>query len=195
METHRTAQPSAMAAEPLPAPDSVPEPLDATQIFRQEFRYVWGSLRRLGVNESDLEDLTHEVFVRVHAQLALFDPTRPLRPWLFGIALGVSANYRRLARHRVEVFKEITELPDMAGRADEQFELQQTRELVHRALEKLPLEQRAVLVLHEMDGFGMPDVALALGINVNTAYSRLRIGRAAFKAAIQRLARSRGGVR
>ena len=195
METHTRAQPKAMAAEPLPAPDTVPDPLDATQIFRQEFRYVWGSLRRLGVRESDLEDLTHEVFVRVHAQLALFDPTRPLRPWLFGIALGVSANYRRLARHRVEVFKEVTDLPDTAGRADEQFEIEQTRELVHRALEKLPLEQRAVLVLHEMDGFGMPDVALALGINVNTAYSRLRIGRAAFKAAIQRLARSRGGLR
>jgi RNA polymerase sigma-70 factor, ECF subfamily len=195
METHTPARQMAMAAEPLPAPDTVPEPLDATQIFRQEFRYVWGSLRRLGVQESDLEDLTHEVFVRVHAQLALFDPTRPLRPWLFGIALGVSANYRRLARHRLEVFKEVAELPDTARCADEQVERQQTRELVHHALERLPLEQRAVLVLHEMDGFSMPDVAVALGINVNTAYSRLRIGRAAFKAAIQRLARSRGGVR
>jgi RNA polymerase sigma-70 factor (ECF subfamily) len=184
-----------MAAEPLPALDAMPAPLDATQIFRHEFRYVWGSLRRLGVHESELEDLTHEVFVRVHAQLPLFDPTRPLRPWLFGIALGVSANFRRLARHRVEVFKEVTEFPDAAGSADEEVELQQRRELVHRALEKLPLEQRAVLVLHEMDGFSMPDVAVALGINVNTAYSRLRIGRAAFKAAVQRLARARGDLR
>lgn len=195
MEIRPTTLQSGMAAEPLPVPDTAPDPLDATQVFRHEFRYVWGSLRRLGVHEADLEDLTHEVFVRVHAQLPLFDPTRPLRPWLFGIALGVSANYRRLARHRIEVFKEVTEFPDSAGSADEQVELRQRRELVHSALDKLPLEQRAVLVLHEMDGFAMPDVALALGINVNTAYSRLRIGRAAFKAAVQRLARARGGLR
>src|SRR5687768_10528491 len=188
-------EPKSMQLANVPADPAPAEPWDLAAIFELEFRYVWNSLRRFGVHARDLEDVTHEVFVRVHAQLALFDPSRPLRPWLFGVALGVSANYRRLARHRVEVFKEVTEFPDAAGSADEQVEQRQRRELVHRALEKLPLEQRAVLVLHEMDGFGMPDVALALGINVNTAYSRLRIGRAAFKAAIQRLARSVGGLR
>jgi RNA polymerase sigma-70 factor (ECF subfamily) len=169
-------------------------PLDASEVFRLEFRYVWSSLRRLGVFTADLEDLTHEVFVRVHGQLALFDPSRPLRPWLFGIALGVAANYRRLARHRVEVSREVSEFPDGSGTADELFERHKRRQLVNLALDKLPIEQRAVLVLHEMDGFAMPEVALALGINLNTAYSRLRIGRSAFKAAIQRLALSQGWV-
>jgi RNA polymerase sigma-70 factor (ECF subfamily) len=179
--------------EPVPSAEGH-VPLDASQIFRLEFRYVWSSLRRLGVLEADLEDLTHEVFVRVHAQLGLFDPSRPVRPWLFGIALGMAANYRRLARHRVEVRREVSELPDASGGADEMFERHKRRQLVHAALDKLPIEQRAVLVLHEMDGFAMPEVALALGININTAYSRLRIGRSAFKAAAQRLALSHGGV-
>lgn len=191
MEPLPTTPHPTMAAEPLPSA----EPLDATCIFRQEFRYVWSSLRRLGVFEADLEDLTHEVFVRVHGQLSLFDPSRPLRPWLFGIALGIAANYRRLARHRVEVFKEVTELADGSDGVEEVLESRQRRRLVHEALDRLPIDQRAVLVLHEMDGFAMPEVALALGINVNTAYSRLRIGRASFKNAIQRLTLSRGGAR
>jgi RNA polymerase sigma-70 factor (ECF subfamily) len=164
--------------------------LDPSQIFRQEFRYVWGALRRLGVMERDLEDLTHEVFVRVHAQLPLFDPTRPLRPWLFGIALGISANYRRLARHRLEVAEDVSLFSDGSGSADEVFEQRQRRRIVHAALDKLALEQRAVLVLHEMDGFGMAEVSLALGINVNTAYSRLRLARSAFKQEVLRLSKS-----
>jgi len=91
-----------LVATSAPAESSVDAPQDAGTIFQQEFRYVWNSLRRLGVHQRDLEDVVHEVFVRVHDQLPLFDVTRPLRPWLFGIALGLATNYRRLARHRVD---------------------------------------------------------------------------------------------
>jgi RNA polymerase sigma-70 factor, ECF subfamily len=181
-----------MGAETALSSEEPSAVLDPGQVFRDEFSYVWGSLRRLGVFERDLEDVTHEVFLRVHAQLALFDPSRPLRPWLFGIALGVAANYRRLARHRTQLSDEIAEYPDTSANADEALELRERRRLVHAALEKVPLEQRAVLALHEMDGFGIPEVAHALGINVNTAYSRLRLGRQAFKQAVNRLSRGAG---
>jgi len=168
------------------------EQLDSSAVFKREFRYVWNSLRRLGVHERDLEDVAHEVFVRVHDQLPLFDATRPLKPWLFGLALGVATNYRRLARHRVDLVAELNEVSDPRGAADEALLQRERAALVHAALQSVSLEQRAVLVLHELDGCAIPEVATTLGLALNTAYSRLRLGREAFRTAFRRLAQKRG---
>jgi RNA polymerase sigma-70 factor (ECF subfamily) len=174
---------------PEPAQDG---PWDMDAIFRLEFRYVWNSLRRFGVAERDLEDVTHEVFVRVQDQLELFDPSRPLRPWLFGIALGLATNYRRLARHRVDLPGDLPEVADSTRTAAEDLERREQAALVHSALLQVRLEQRAVLVLHELDGYPVPEVASTLGLTLNTAYSRLRLGREAFRAAFRRLALQKG---
>lgn len=179
-------------ASAAPSESLAGEHLDSTSIFREEFRYVWNTLRRLGVHERDLEDMAHEVFVRVHDQLPLFDPDRPVRAWLFGIALGIATNYRRLARHRLHLMAEPPEVVDVARGADESLEQDEQAALVHAALQKVALEQRAVLVLHELDGCAIPEVATTLGLSLNTAYSRLRLGREAFRGAFRRLAAQKG---
>jgi RNA polymerase sigma-70 factor (ECF subfamily) len=168
--------------------------LDPTLIFRREFPYVWRTLRRLGIADRDLEDVAHEVFIRMNAQLPLYDPTRPFRPWLFGIALGIASNHRRLSRHRVRLVADLPDEIDTKPSADQRIEQAEERALVHAALQGVRLEQRAVLVLHEIDGYAVPDVAAALGIRVNTAYSRLRLGREAFRDRVRRLT-SRGDHR
>ena len=176
----------------VPTPPAQDGPWDMAAIFELEFRYVWNSLRRFGVHERDLEDVTHEVFVRVQDQLELFDASRPLRPWLFGIALGLATNYRRLARHRVDLPGDLPDVADSASSADEDLERREQAALVHSALLRVRLEQRAVLVLHELDGFPIPEVASTLGLTLNTAYSRLRLGREAFRTAFRRLAAEKG---
>ena len=197
--TRVKVMPADVAALPLSEPGPVlhlsePGPaLDSSAIFQSEFRYVWNTLRRLGVHDRDLEDLTHEVFIRIHAQLPLFDASRPLRAWLFGIALGVAANYRRLARHRkLDLVAVLPDHADPSDQADEDLERREESRLVHAALQKVSLEQRAVLVLHELDGYPIPEVAVSLGLALNTAYSRLRLGREAFRSAFRRLAAATG---
>ena len=46
------------------------------------------------------------MFVEVFRNLHRYDPARPLRPWLFAFAFRFASDYRRLARHRVEVYEE-----------------------------------------------------------------------------------------
>jgi RNA polymerase sigma-70 factor, ECF subfamily len=179
--------PATAPSEPAPG-----GPWDLAAIFELEFRYVWNSLRRFGVHERDLEDVTHEVFVRIQDQLELFDASRPLRPWLFGIALGLATNYRRLARHRIDLPGELPDVADAAQSPAEDLERREQAALVHSALLKVSLEQRAVLVLHELDGYPVPEVASTLGLTLNTAYSRLRLGRDAFRTAFRRLASQKG---
>lgn len=159
--------------------------VDFTAIFRAESSYVWNTLRRLGVQVRDLEDITHEVFLTVHRRLADYDSTRPVRPWLFGIAYRTAARYRDLARHRREVFDVPAEPVDHAPGIEEQVMAQERRALLLQALDGLDLDQRAIFVMHEIDGCPMPEVALTLAVPLNTAYSRLRLARGHISGALQ----------
>lgn len=178
--------------------DLVPEPRppapDFAAVFEAELSYVHRALCRLGVRSADLEDLTHDVFLVVHESLPRFDARRPMRPWLFGIAFRVASDYRRRARFRREVPGEAEDAVDVSPPVDEQLAADEARRLVLRALDQIELDRRAVLVMHDIDGHGVPEIAEALAIPLNTAYSRLRLARADFKAAVRRL-RPAGGER
>ncbi|HEX9297802.1 MAG TPA: RNA polymerase sigma factor [Polyangiaceae bacterium] len=172
----------------------VPETIDFRDLFEHEFDYVCFALRRLGVSERDLEDVTHDVFVRVYLQLEQYDPVRPLRPWLFGFAYRTASEYRRLARHRVEALRDTSDLPDSAPSAADHLETRQALELASSALSELDLDRRAVFILHEIEAVAMPQVAEGLGIPLNTAYSRLRLAREQFARAVKKI-RARRGVK
>jgi RNA polymerase sigma-70 factor, ECF subfamily len=160
-------------------------------VFDAEHGYVWNTLRRLGVRDADLKDQSQEVFMVIHGLLPDYDPSRPLRPWLFGIAYRIALRYRSLARHRRETFEEAPDRADGTPRADEQLEAAQRRALVLEAIEGIDLPKRAVFVMSEIDGATMPEIAETLAIPLNTAYSRLRLAREEFAAAILRI-RARG---
>jgi RNA polymerase sigma-70 factor (ECF subfamily) len=155
-------------------------------IYRSEFPYVWKTLRRLGASAQDIEDLTHDLFVVVHRHLPDYDPDRPLRPWLFGIALRVLADFRRAARHRREIFTDEFDPVDGAPTVLERMEGEEARDLLMRALDRLDLDRRAVFVLHELDDLPAPEIARVLEIPLNTVYSRLRLARADVTAALRR---------
>lgn len=165
---------------------------DFRALFEEHFGYVWNSLRHFGIRDSDLEDLAHEVFLRVHERLEECDPSRPLRPWLFAFAYRVAAAHRRLARHRVEVIRADVEPVDSARRVDDELIHRENRELALAALEAIEIDRRAVFVLHEIDGVPIPEVAAAIAIPTATAYSRLRLARQEFNAAVKRLRLRRG---
>lgn len=152
-------------------------------LYEREFGYVWSTLRRLGVASQDVEDLAQEVFVVVHRRLTDYDPSRPLRPWLFGVTYRVARDFlRRLGRRREVLSEGVDDLEQ--GDEASQHEI---RQLVLSALGKLSLERRALLVLHDIDGTPIPEIADALGVPLNTVYSRLRLARQSFAAAIREL--------
>lgn len=163
-------------------------------VFEAEFDYVWHTLRRLGVPDRDLADVTHDVFERVYLRLHQYDAERPVRPWLFGFAFRVAADYRRLSRNRREELGLSEEPFDPSLSPAEELVRAERLELALLALECIEFERRAVFVLHELDEYPIPDVAEALGINVNTAYSRLRLARQEFQRAARRLRTQRGGT-
>lgn len=176
------------AAQRVDRTDEASGAIDSfTRLFHAEFAYVHASLRRLGVTDRDVEDVTHEVFLQIHAKLATYDTTRPLRPWLFGFCFRAASDYRRLARHRRELFADAHEPTDPEPLADESVARRQEAALVAAALNEIDLERRAVLVAYELDECPMKEIAATLSIPLATAYSRLRVAREEFASAVRRL--------
>jgi RNA polymerase sigma-70 factor, ECF subfamily len=153
--------------------------------FELQFDYLARTLRRLGVHRDDVEDLAHEVFIVLYQTWDRYDPSRPLRAYLFGIAFRVTANYVR--KRKREIPHAIMEVGDLGPRPDQLLEASQARGLVLRALRRVPLQRRAVLIMHDIDKVPMTEIATNLSIYRFTGYSRLRKARTEFAAAVASL--------
>ena len=157
------------------------------EAFESEFDYIARTLRRLGVVRDDVEDLAHEVFLVLYRTWDKYDPTRPLRPYLFGITFRVAANHVR--KRRREVSQAVVEVEDLQPGPERLLETTKARALVLRALDRVPLQRRAVLVMHDIDQLTMGEIAANLSIYRFTGYSRLRKARKEFAAAVTLLQR------
>lgn len=181
--------------DPKQSPDEARARFESfEQIFADHVSYVSHLLRRLGVREADLDDATQETFLVVHRRLKDYDPRRPLRPWIAGIGYRVASEHRRRTTRRGErsLENDHEALPDPAPSADVHLGVEEDRRTLIAALDALPQERRAVLVMHDIDGTSMGEVAEALEIPVNTGYSRLRIARGELNEAVRRLMARRG---
>jgi RNA polymerase sigma-70 factor, ECF subfamily len=166
---------------------------DSLQAYQRELDYLIGSLRRLGVPYSDTEDVLHEVFLVMLTRWDDYDRARPLRPWLFGIAFRVASTHRRKGTR--EVLGDDHEAEDPRQGPDDDVEAMQSRAQLQKALAQIPIERRAVLIMHELDETSMRDIAKQLAIPLFTAYSRLRKARQELDLAIARLQKEGSRVR
>lgn len=130
--------------------------------------------------------MAHDVFVAVLNQFDAYDPSRPIKPWLFGFAFRIASQYRRKAR-RVEPLVEPDRLVDPGTRPDAEYERARKRRMVQMALEEIELDRRAVFVMHDLDSCTGEEIARALEIPLGTVYSRLRLAREDFAAKMRRL--------
>jgi RNA polymerase sigma-70 factor (ECF subfamily) len=163
------------------------------KLFDDHFSYVWGALLRLGVRAEDAEDRALDVFVAIHEKIAKYDESRPIRPWLLGFAYRVASHARRAEGRRREVFGVDVALAAPGALPDALAIESEERSILADALDELDLEKRAVVVMHDWLGEPIPDVAVALGIPLNTAYSRLRLARAELTEAVRTVTRRKGG--
>lgn len=121
-----------------------------------------------------MEDLAQDVFIAVHAHLADYDPSRPLKRWLFGFARRVASDHRRKAGVQREVLDDAHEATDREALADEQLSEVQKRRLLLRALDVLDERSREVFVMYFLDEVPASEIARELGESDDAITSRLR---------------------
>lgn len=163
------------------------------EVYDAHFDFVWRSARRLGAPESATDDVVQEVFLVVHRRLAEFEGRSSVRTWLFGIVLRVVADYRRSARRKgAAPLPDVLPADERTACPGEQAAQREQVELLHRLLDTLDDDRRAVFILAELEQMTAPEIAEALSVNVNTVYTRLRAARQRFNEA---LTRARAGAR
>ncbi|MBP2413556.1 RNA polymerase sigma-70 factor (ECF subfamily) [Arthrobacter stackebrandtii] len=150
----------------------------SAKVFRLAFR--------LTGNKYDAEDLTQEVFVRVFKSLANFKPGT-LDGWLHRITTNLFLDQaRRKQRIRFDGLTEDAEarLPGNDPGPERSFEFNNLDIDIAAALEALPPDFRAAVVLCDMEGLSYDEVAHALNIKLGTVRSRIHRGRAMLRESL-----------
>lgn len=125
--------------------------------------------RALTGDTSRADDLVQDTLERALAKLDLWRPEGDLRAWLFTLMHNLFVNQVRTASRRP--VQDLDEGFDMAVEG-EQMQALSVRDL-GRALQALPEEQRAVILLVGLEQFGYAEAARILGVPVGTIMSRL----------------------
>jgi len=197
--------PSRSTTPPLadvPSGESAARAPTFEDVYEAHVDFVWRMVCRLGVRTHAAEDVVQEVFLAVHRRLAEFEGRSSVKTWLVGIVRLILLERRRSMRH-----KALDQTPDSAAAADvdaiedvctesphERAAHAEAVRLLHELLDGLDEDKREVFVLVELEQMPAVEVASALGVNVNTVYSRLRLAREKFNAALARH-RARDGWR
>lgn len=144
--------------------------------------FVWRSIVRLGVPSAEIDDAVQEVFVAAARRLDEFEGRATLSTWLFAIAVRVAQRLRRDAfRHdrRVEAYER-----SAPPAREDPYARSDAARLLHRLLDGLDDDRRAVYILSELEGMTAPEISEAIGVKVPTVYTRLRAARIAMAEAM-----------
>lgn len=154
-----------------------------TRLVTDHQRMVYQLALHLLGDAQEALDLSQEVFLRVFRTLHQFRGHSALRTWIYRIVVTQASNRRRWWRRRhqaqqVALDQHVAshgDLPDtrVAAMPDQVAEQQQTARQVWQALAALPLDQRSILVLREIDGLSYEEIGYTLGVAVGTVKSRL----------------------
>lgn len=157
------------------------------EVYTEHVAFVWRTLRAFGVGDAQLEDAVQDVFVVVHRRLCEWEGRAAITTWLFAIARRVASTHRRRAGTRTDRTEPLDLQPELVGPADTFAAMSraQAAATVMSILDTIDDNQRIVFALVELEQLPVPEVAQMLDLKLNTAYSRLRLARAAFDLAVR----------
>jgi len=160
------------------------------EIYRTYFSFVWSSSRRLGVNESEMDDVVQEIFITINGRLPTLEQPESLRSWIYSIVRRTVSSYHRAKRAKNASTATLSAEPEMhypqTPSPQQLAEHSDQIKLLWSLLENIDATKREVFVLAELDEMTVPEIASALEVPLNTVYSRLRAARLELEAALQR---------
>ena len=132
--------------------------------------------RRLTGGDARARDLVQETYLQAWRGFAGLRPDSNVRAWLFRILIHVAHDAGRKIRRSVPVVP-LSLAMGIAGVSEQPSDLLE-------ALDRLPEEQRATLILGAVEGFTCREISGILGVPIGTVMSRLSRGRQALRAAL-----------
>jgi RNA polymerase sigma-70 factor (ECF subfamily) len=125
------------------------------------------------------EDLVQEVFLRVHQAAQRFEPRGSVSSWIFKIAYNLSVNElkRRARAARFSADLKLADRGNRTGTAHSMLEEKEIEVRLMNALEELPENQRAALLLRIKEGLSYVEISRVLSVSVSSVESLIFRGR------------------
>lgn len=158
------------------------------ELYAKYFDFVWASARRLGVDESAVDDVVQDIFIAIHSHIHTLQRSEALKSWIYSVTRRTVSNHHRSVRARGGKATSVID-DELESHQPTPFEVTQKNsdlQVLANLLAELEEPKREVFALVEIEEMTVPEVADALEIPLNTAYSRLRAARIAFEAAVAR---------
>ncbi len=175
-----------------PARSLAVAPAHFEAVYEAYAEFVWRNARRLGVPPSAVDDVVQDVFVVIHRKLGTLRSAESLRAWIFSILVRVVRTHQRTRRRREPEAQAASPVsPDVIAESPHAGPLEQAVQsdavrLLRDLLDELEIDRRTVFLLSELEEMSVPEISQALGLNLNTVYSRLRAARKQFEEAVAR---------
>ncbi|MFQ5828358.1 MAG: RNA polymerase sigma factor [Candidatus Methylomirabilia bacterium] len=132
---------------------------------------------RLGCQPSSIEDLTEEVLVSVYRARHRYDAGRPFAPWVYGVARLIWKDHLRAHGHETShpalPFEAAKRVPSSDLGPSELAEAREEVEVIRRAVQDLPEEQKAAFILRHYHGLSYEAIAETLQAPIGTVKWRL----------------------
>ena len=172
----------------------------ADAAFRSDRRRLFDFIRRRVRTEADAEDILADVFYQMVASYSVTEPIEKMTSWLLTVARNKIIDWYR--KRKPESFRQREDesalpsnLPlnledilfDPGQNPDVLYERSQLWTELADALEDLPVEQRDVFIMHELEGISFKEIAEITGEPVNTLLSRKRYAVLYLREALQEL--------
>ncbi|MCL2788359.1 MAG: sigma-70 family RNA polymerase sigma factor [Micrococcales bacterium] len=148
-------------------------------LVREHANRVYRLAYRLTGNVQDAEDLTQETFIRVFRSIAAFKPGT-LEGWMHRITVNLFLDQvRHHGRLRIESYGDnIEDFFSRAAGPEPEFEYTNLDLDIQQALDTLPADYRAAVVLADIEGYTYDEIGVLLDTKVGTVASRIHRGRA-----------------
>ncbi|MGV8874440.1 MAG: RNA polymerase sigma factor SigM [Rhodococcus sp. (in: high G+C Gram-positive bacteria)] len=147
----------------------------ATLIYRHH-EHLWLTARRTSYTPEDASDALQEALLSAHRTAGSFRADAAVRSWLHKIVVNACLDRIRRNKARPSVPLSENESHEPASPRDRISETETTI-LVRQALMTLPPDQRAAVVIVDMEGYSVADAAQLLGVPTGTVKSRCARGR------------------
>ena len=149
-------------------------------LVRTHERRAYAVARAIVINHEDAEDAVQDAFLHAYKALHRFLPDQAFGAWLHRIVANAALDITR--RRKV---RDADELPEtIASPFHDPAEASELATRLRDALNTLPVRQRSVIVLHDVEGFKHAEIGTMLGIPEGTARSDLHYARSHLRAVL-----------
>jgi RNA polymerase sigma-70 factor (ECF subfamily) len=147
-------------------------------VYKASSSFVYNVAFRVVNNREDALEVAQEVFMIIHQKLKTFRFESSFKTWVYRITANYAINFaKKNSRAKTVPYEDSFGEGAVLSEAQTRMDQEHQSQLVEKLLAELNPDQRACVVLRDIQGLSYEEIAQALNININTVRSRLKRSR------------------